>query len=103
MNAKTLQWVAEHLGIPTAFVVVLCAAIYGSVTWTADNVAQPLVDSHLQFLAAEQANMKIIAESSETTAAEMGKQTAEMETHTKLLKSIRDDQRKFPAVAEKMP
>lgn len=89
MSAEQWQWVAEKLGIPVAFCVVLCYAIYATGTWTASHVFEPLVQKHIQFLETEQQVMKSVA-------TDVGSQT-------QLLRDIRNDQRKFPAVAEKMP
>lgn len=124
MTFDSFQWVAEKLGIPTLFCTILCTAIYFTASWVAKHVAEPVVTKHVEFLDTEQASMKAIAEQSvkqtdailkqadaSTKQAEnMERQSRQMEQHTALLEGIaryskdtRDDQRKFPAVAEKMP
>lgn len=81
--------VAEKFGVPTAFCTVLCTAIWFSVRWTAQEVIKPVISGHVSYLKAEQEDRK------EMKTA-LIKQTA-------ILEDIRDDQRKFPAVAERMP
>lgn len=80
--------VAERVGVPTALCAVLCIAIWFSVKWTAEEVVKPVISSHLKYLETEKDDRK------------------EMKTallkQTDILEDIRNDQRKFPAVAEKM-
>jgi len=95
-SAENWKWVAEKLGIPTMFVLILCLAIYKTGSWTADHIFSPLVTQHIKFLEAEQEVMKSIA-------FDVTKQTQEQSKQTDLLKAIRDDQRKFPAVADRSP
>ena len=103
LNFDNWKWIAEKLGVPTLFAVVLCFAIYKTGQWTATKVFEPLVQSHTNFLATEQEYIRAVAN-------EVGKQTVHAERQTKAVENIerytketRDDQRKFPAVAQQMP
>lgn len=117
MTFDSFKWVAEKLGIPTMFAIIFCIAIYQTGKWTASHVFDPVVEKHIEFLDTEQESMKQIAVASSKQAENMERQSRQMEQHTALLESIsrnsegikrnsaeiRDDQRKFPAVAEKTP
>lgn len=96
LSVENWKWVAEKLGIPTMFVLILCSGIYYSMSWTADHIFTPLVTQHIKFLEVEQGAMKSIA-------SDVSKQAQEQSKQTELLKAIRDDQRKFPAVSERTP
>lgn len=89
MTTESLTKIAKEFGVPTAFCAVLCTAIWFSVKWTAEEVVKPVISSHISYLKSEQEDRK------------------EMKTalikQTDILMDIRDDQRKFPAVAERMP
>lgn len=105
-----LKWIAEKLGIPTFFLCILCYAVYSAAVWAADNIGKPVVTKHIEFIDTEQKSMKIIADNSTKQTENMERQSKQMEQHTKLLENIattssdiRNDQRKFPAVAERMP
>lgn len=96
MNIDLIKWSAEKLGIPTMFGLIFCFAIYQTGKWTAVHIFDPLVLKHIEFLEVEQATMRVVA-------TDVGRQSVEMARQTKLLEDIRNDQRKFPAVAEKTP
>jgi hypothetical protein len=89
MSFDNWKWIAEKLGVPVLFTVILCLAIYRTGTWTATKVFEPLVSKHIEFLTTEQETMRSVA--------------GDVSRQTELLKQIRDDQRKFPAVAEAKP
>lgn len=86
MNIANFLKVAERVGVPTALCIALCLAIWFSMKWTAEEVVKPVITSHIEYLKAEKEDRK------------------EMKTalikQTDLLEDIRNDQRKFPAVAE---
>lgn len=103
MTVETWKWIAEKLGIPMVFVAVLCLAIYNTGKWTANHVFDPLVTKHIEFLETEQQNMRSIAKDVGAQSVEISRIADESKQQTQVLKSIRDDQRKFPAVSEKMP
>ena len=117
MSFDNWKWIAEKLGIPTMFLLLICFALYTSVSWTVQNVAKPVVEKHLEFLETEQNSMRTIADSSSKQTTSVEKIVVEMKAQTGVLddikrstadtkkntEDIRNDQRKFPAVAEKMP
>lgn len=45
----------KELGVPAAFLIALCLAIWKISTWAGANVVTPLVESHKTFLSATQA------------------------------------------------
>lgn len=96
MNTKTLMQVAEKFGVPTAFCTVLCTAIWFSVRWTAQEVIKPVISGHVSYLKAEQEDRKEMKDA-------LIRQTDILVDIKEYQKDIRDDQRKFPAVAERMP
>lgn len=89
MNIDALTKIGKDFGVPVAFCAVLCTAIWFTVSWTAQKVVEPLINSHVEYLKTEEADRK------------------EMKTalikQTDILKDIRDDQRKFPAVSSATP
>lgn len=89
MTLDSLAKLGKDFGVPTVFCAALCFAIWSSARWTAIEVVKPIINEHLNYLKGEESDRK------------------EMKTalvkQTDILKEIRDDQRKFPAVAEKMP
>lgn len=88
--------VGEKLGVPTLLALILYAAIWASVKWAATKIGEPIVNKHIEFLETEQKSMQSIAR-------DVGRQTESIDRQTSILKEMRDDQRKFPAIAEKMP
>ena len=86
ISVETLLKIADKLGVPVLFSVILCAGIYYTASWAATHIFEPVVDRHVQFLDATQKNLGVLTENESR--------------QTFLLEQIRDDQRKFPAVAE---
>lgn len=86
---QTLMKIADRFGVPTAFAAVLCLAIWATGRWTATKIVEPLINGHVNYLKAEQEDRKELKN--------------ELKAQTSILKDIRNDQRKFPAVAENMP
>jgi len=99
--------ILDRFGFPILVVIGLSFAIWASVSWTAKNIAQPVAAKHIMFLEAEQEKMKVMADQSVRQTDQMAIQSEELrrqreltELNTKVLREIRDDQRKFPAVAD---
>ena len=100
------KWVAEKLGIPTLFCLILFWAIYQAGSYTANKVVDPIVTAHTAFLSAEKQHMELISSAVTKQANNMERQSYQMEQHTQLLQRIsqnseviKNDQKKFPAIA----
>ena len=63
---RWIQYMLEHYGVPT---VLLCAVLY----WFATCVAQPLIQSHVEFLKTEQESSRSIVRTQEKQAELTGK------------------------------
>ena len=89
MSVELLTKLGKDFGVPVAFCAVLCTAIWLTGKWTATKIVEPLVTSHVEYLKGESADRKEIKSA--------------IIKQTDILIEMRDDQRKFPAVASQMP
>lgn len=102
------KWVAEKLGVPTLFCLIIIWIFYQAGSWTANKVVDPIVQSHTTFLMAEKEKMSIISDAMVKQTANMDRQSRQMEQHTIILEKIsksseeiKNDQKKFPAVSDR--